>query len=72
MKKQNALILTIVGAIVAVACLALIVVGILDWIDSSQYRDVGLNYPVFVLLAAGLIAGVIVTIVGIKKMKSAK
>ena len=70
--KKSSLILTLCGAAVTILCLALLVIGILDTIERSKYQNLGLNYPVVIPLGLGLIVGVALVIIGIRKMKSVK
>lgn len=67
MKKQNASVFIIIGAVISALCLGLIVYGIWDFIETSKYRNVVVNPPFYFILALGLIAGVVLMVRGIKK-----
>lgn len=72
MNKKKAMILSVSGAIMTLLSSVLIVIGILEAIESSQYRNVGLNIPMIILVGVLFIVGIIALIKGIREMKSAK
>jgi hypothetical protein len=72
MEKKKARILTICGAVAAVLSAVVIVIGILDAAAMSEYREVGMNTPVVIILGLVFLAGVAAFVIGLKKMKSAK
>jgi hypothetical protein len=72
MKKKKALVIAICGAVAAILSAIVIVIGILDAVERSQYREMGMNTPMVILLSLIFIAGVTALIVGLRKMKSAK
>lgn len=72
MEKKKARILRICGAVAAVLSAVVIIIGIIDASEMSQYREVGMNTPVVILLGLVFLAGVTAFVVGLKKMKSAR
>ena len=72
MKRKNALLLSVVGRVVTLICSALILVGILFQPDRGEYQKVSLNFPVIILLSAGLIAGITAVVIAKKNLKTEK
>jgi uncharacterized membrane protein len=72
MKKRNGLILAIYGAAATLLSAVFIIIGVLDAIETSQYRDIGMNTPVVILAALVFIGGVIALVMGLKKSKAEK
>jgi hypothetical protein len=70
MEKKKARILTICGAVAAVLSAVVIVIGIIDMIERSQYQNVVANTPVVVVLGLVFIAGVAAFVIGLKKLKA--
>jgi hypothetical protein len=70
MKSKKVSVFLIAGGVITALCLCAIVLGAIDYIKQSQYRDLGLNVPGVALSALGLIAGIALIAVGIKKKKS--
>lgn len=68
MKRQNARILAIVGAVVIGLCIILIIIGVLDYNERSEYQNLTPNLEGVIPVGLALIGGVAATIVGIKKM----
>ena len=63
MKRKNALLLSVVGRIVALLCSVLILAGILFQPDRGEYQKVSLNLPVIILLSAGIFAGIAAVVI---------
>ncbi len=72
MKKGNGMLLIICGAVLTALTGIIIAIGVIQAIEMSQYREIGMNVPVIALVALVLIAGVAALIAGIRKMKAAK
>jgi NADH:ubiquinone oxidoreductase subunit 6 (subunit J) len=72
MEKKKGLILTICGAVAILLSGIIIVIGILDAVERSQYQNTAMNTPVVVVVALVFIAGAVALVMGIKKMKPAK
>jgi cytochrome bd-type quinol oxidase subunit 2 len=72
MKKRGALILTVCGCIAVLASIVLVIVGVMDTIERSEYQNMAMNTPVVVLIAAVFTAGAAAFIVGVRKMKQTK
>lgn len=72
MKRKNALLLSVVGRIVALLCSVLILAGILFQPDRGEYQKVSLNLPVIILLSAGIFAGIAAVVIAKKHLKAEK
>ena len=72
MKKRSALILTVGGGIAVLASVVLVIIGVMEAAERSEYRNIGMNTPVIVLVALVFIAGAAAFIAGVRKMKQAK
>lgn len=72
MNKKKAVILSVCGAIAILLSGVLIIVGILEGIERSQYQNLGLNIPMIILVGVIFFGGVAALIKGIRGMKSDK
>ena len=72
MKKRSALILTVGGGIAVLASVVLVIIGVMEAAERSEYRNIGTNTPAVVLVALVFIAGAAAFIAGVRKMKQAK
>lgn len=72
MNKKKAVTLIVCGAATTLLSGVLIIMGILEGIERSQYQNLGLNIPMIILVGTLFIGGVAALIKGVRGMKSDK